>query len=765
MTSSRDEPWVRIGLLGCGRAGHTLHLPAIGRVTGCKLTAVAEPNASMLAAATKSHPDIVAFDDWREALRRDAFDAVVIGLPSFLHAEAATAAIDAGKHVYVEKPIAIDPRQCCELLMAQTRAADELAQPGGGRLVAMSGFNFRFHPVFERMRQRLIRGDVGDIAAISTVFAVPPRQLPPWKVDRQSGGGAMLDQLSHHADLLRFLLGDVTATRPRRVLAQTRSLRSRHDTATVMTQMTDDVLVTTTCTLCSSEQDRIEVHGTRGKLVADRVAGQVWFEVAGGGYNRIDRTDRLAAGALRAAKLSGFLINPLGQTGHVASIQEFVNAIRERREPSISLRDGALALQWVLAAERSVETGAWADFDPGEVGIPLPEVDPPVASQSVSDADGTRDADSPVPPHASRMPPLVFSDDRPLATVVLVASKVDGSVINVARHLRRQTVAKRLEFIVVAPSESQAQQIVQPGEGETESLGQVRTIALGRPVHDVDAEAASGVQIASAPVTCIIEDHAFPAPDWVERLTDAYRSGEKVGAAGSCVLNANPRSGISRMNLLIAYGPFMEPLDIQSGTPSNHNVSYRTDAVAVYGQSLTSKLSRTGTIMDDLYRRGFATKIVPEAKVQHANPSTWRSSMRLRFDAGRLLASQRADLECWSAIKRWAYCMLSPGIAPVRFARFKEKREHHRYGPLATAALAGGLICDALGQGIGFVRGNGGAADRCREFELGRLRHLRTADQKMLSDPKLRFDWTTSNRLTPNQHTSNLPAPASAPSA
>ncbi len=716
---------VRTALLGCGRIAQLVHLPVLLRLRGVELSLVADPSApareaALAVARSVRGPATRATADWREALTDPQTDAVVIATPSHLHAEAAAAAVAAGKHVYVEKPVGINLEQARQV----QAAADEAT---GNSLVAMAGFNFRFHPTFVELRRRLLAGEVGQVVAVRTIFTVPPRALPQWKAARATGGGAMLDQFSHHADLLRYLLADVIDTRPASFFAQRQSVLSEADTAHVQTTLVGGQVVQSTLSLATAEQDVIEILGTTGRLVADRVAMHCWYEQAGGGYNRPERTVRMVESLTRSLKLGRHVVNPLGTTAHDLALREFTDAIRERRAPSVTLADGARALAWVLAAEASAEAGAAVAFDAEAFGVSA-EAGPAEAGAAEAGADS--------PPSARELPPIRFpepDDERPLASVVLVASSTDESVRQVVRCVRRQTLADRLELIVIADTDADAQAVAKLPDGEAETLLAVRTHGLNRPIVNVDAEVAQGVLLSNGPVTCCIEDHAYPAVDWVERMLAAYQGpeGERLAAAGSVVKNANPDYALSWVNLLIAYGTWVEPLAPAETLVGNHNVSFRTDAVAGYGDTLGARLSRAGTIMQDLRARGFDVVIARDALVHHTNPSRLSSTLKLRIDSGRLYAAGRVKAERWPAWRRAGYAMLWPVIVPIRWGLLR---------PKFTAApgrvrpgLALGLLLDALGQGIGFAFGPGGSDARLQAFEIGRLRHVNAADRAKLT--------------------------------
>jgi predicted dehydrogenase len=143
----------------------------------------------------------------------------VICLPPHLHAPSAIAAFEAGLHVYLEKPLAPTAEEGARVVEAWRRA----------RTVGMMGFNFRFHPQAERIRQRIRSGDVGSPLGVRTVFSIVPHELPEWKRTRRTGGGVLLDLASHHVDLVQHLLDDPVVS----VYATTRSLRGEGDHAAV----------------------------------------------------------------------------------------------------------------------------------------------------------------------------------------------------------------------------------------------------------------------------------------------------------------------------------------------------------------------------------------------------------------------------------------------------------------------------------------------------------------------------------------------------
>jgi UDP-N-acetylglucosamine 3-dehydrogenase len=134
---------LRIGVIGCGRIARAVHLPVLGRLPDARVVAIAEPDEPSRAAAAALVRGATAYADYGDLLRAGGVDAVVICVPPQLHVPVATAAFDAGLHVYLEKPIAPTVAEGERLVEAWRRA----------RKVGMIGFNFRFHPQVPRARR------------------------------------------------------------------------------------------------------------------------------------------------------------------------------------------------------------------------------------------------------------------------------------------------------------------------------------------------------------------------------------------------------------------------------------------------------------------------------------------------------------------------------------------------------------------------------------------------------------------------------------
>lgn len=321
---------LRIGLVGAGRIAQLVHLPALAAANGLEVVGIVEPDDDARVAAGTLAPRATLYTDLGRMLEEPTVEAIVVAAPTALHAEIARQAFDARRPVYLEKPIAVTLDEASTVLDAAQGQ------------VGMSGLVFRFARTYQRTRSLLRSGAIGEVVAVRTVFTSAPRELPTWKQSRATGGGVLLDLLSHHADLVAWLLNTPILEASARV----RSVRSEADTASVQLELATGVSVQTFVSAAAAAAHRVEVIGTEGRLVADPWAG--------------DEPDLFGAGLvpsraerLRAADPRRALHRPDFQGPFRRAFETFAEAVRLRQPVQPSLADGAASLAVVEAAERS----------------------------------------------------------------------------------------------------------------------------------------------------------------------------------------------------------------------------------------------------------------------------------------------------------------------------------------------------------------------------------------------------------------------------
>lgn len=193
------EP-IRVGLFGFGMMGRMQALGCFGPLPELyRISAVCDDHPPHLEAARSLLGGGVAYyADWREMLRGAGFDLAAIVTPDHLHEEMAVACLEAGKHVRLEKPMAIDPAGCARV----ARAAKEAAESSGA--VFQIGLELRSAELVQRMRGELPA--LGDLELLwcqefRHPFLRKPGSVPDWITRKRYSGGTLIEKCCHHFDL------------------------------------------------------------------------------------------------------------------------------------------------------------------------------------------------------------------------------------------------------------------------------------------------------------------------------------------------------------------------------------------------------------------------------------------------------------------------------------------------------------------------------------------------------------------------------------
>ncbi|MEN8148910.1 MAG: bi-domain-containing oxidoreductase [Planctomycetota bacterium] len=282
------EGGVGVGLVGAGAFARSVLLPALGRLPAFRPTGVVTATGLTAVATARDAGFAFATTDLDELLRDGETKAVLIATRHADHAGMAVAALEAGKDVFLEKPLAMSPRELDELSEAVA---------GSGRLL-QAGFNRRFAPHVELLRRRFA-GRAGPIHMLYRVNAGP---IPAehWTRDLAQGGGRIVGEVCHFVDLLLHLAG-----RPP-VLVTAEGLPEEGVSATI--RFADGSVGTI-------------VYAVSG----DPVVGKERLEVFGDGRSGIVDNFRVAtvASGGRRTKLRG-----AGGKGHREQMRAFLEAVR-----------------------------------------------------------------------------------------------------------------------------------------------------------------------------------------------------------------------------------------------------------------------------------------------------------------------------------------------------------------------------------------------------------------------------------------------------
>lgn len=190
---------IGVGIIGAGGIARGVHIPGYQKLPNVKVVAVSDPVEASRNGATAEANIEHAYADFREMLKRDDIHAISVTTPNFLHAEATIAALEAGKHVLCEKPLAMNT--------AEGEAMVAAAEATGNKL--MCGFHYRFTPEVKALRQFAASGALGNMY-YTRVQALRRRGIPSWGLftsKEKNGGGPLIDIGVHMLDSALHVLG------------------------------------------------------------------------------------------------------------------------------------------------------------------------------------------------------------------------------------------------------------------------------------------------------------------------------------------------------------------------------------------------------------------------------------------------------------------------------------------------------------------------------------------------------------------------------
>jgi len=334
---------LKVGLIGCGQIAQLVHLNVLTHLPDVELVAIAEPDEQRRREGKRRTPSAVAFTSYMDLLEQSTAEAVVVCVPTPLHAEVGIAALEQGKHVYLEKPLATSLEEGQQVLAAANYA----------HRTAMVGFNYRFNALYQNARRHLRSGRLGELVGVRSTFTTPARTLPIWKQRRDGGGGVLLDLASHHIDLVHYLFGrDV-----REVFARVWSQHTEDDSAMVELSLDGGLTAQGFFSLGALDEDTFEIYGDAGKLRVDRYLSlDAELSEPNSQHRRgarVWRSVRRWAGPYAMQRI----LAPGNEPSYRAALARFAQAARWNQPVTPDLLDGYRSLLVVDAAERSARAG------------------------------------------------------------------------------------------------------------------------------------------------------------------------------------------------------------------------------------------------------------------------------------------------------------------------------------------------------------------------------------------------------------------------
>ncbi|MBX3180815.1 MAG: Gfo/Idh/MocA family oxidoreductase [Candidatus Hydrogenedentes bacterium] len=381
-----SAPALGVGIIGFGFMGHThtyglINIPLFYNPAPFKVKhiSVCTPVAAERAAAEGLgyYRKVVA--DYRELIDDPEIDVIAVSSPNRFHKEQLIAAIQAGKHLYCDKPVVASLEEAEEVFEAM-RACN---YRGKSQVV----LQYRYFPATLRARQLMDSGFTGRVFHYRGGYLhssnIDPAKPLNWKSEKsQGGGGSLFDMGAHTLDMMTHLLGDVASIN---ALCETFIKERKHkDTGEIVPVDTDDValmllrhksgavgtLEATKFATGVCDELRFEIHGELGAIRFNLMEPN-WLEV----YDV--RDDKGPYGGQRGFKRiecvqqygppGGGFPNPKFSIGwiraHMHCLYSFLECIALDKTPSPSLEDGIRLQRVMVAGYRSAESGRWVDVD------------------------------------------------------------------------------------------------------------------------------------------------------------------------------------------------------------------------------------------------------------------------------------------------------------------------------------------------------------------------------------------------------------------
>jgi len=290
------------------------------------------------------------YTDYREVMRDDEVDAVIIVTPCHLHSAIACAAAEAGKHILLEKPMALNVNQCRSIIEAVENAGVTL----------QLSFMRRFDEGFVRAKALIDSGELGRVMVVKSTGRGPGLP-PPWIYDLDKSNGILAEVNSHDFDSVRWLAGsDIT-----RVYAEGANFKCPdakadypdfYDNAVVTLRFANGVLGTIdgTCPCHYGYDARVEVLCEKGVIFIGSAVK------SGCTHVKVDNVEVTGVGTGYTESVWSW--RSLFKDAYLAELEHLIECIEQKKTPKVTGLDGLKAVAAVVAANQALRSGQPVDL-------------------------------------------------------------------------------------------------------------------------------------------------------------------------------------------------------------------------------------------------------------------------------------------------------------------------------------------------------------------------------------------------------------------
>ena len=339
---------IGIGIIGGGGIAQSVHIPGYQKLSNVKVIGVSDPFENARNACKEKFGIENTYADFEEMLANPAIDAVSVTTPNFLHADASIKALQAGKHVLCEKPLAMNA--------IEGQLMVDAAKASGKKL--MCGYHYRFSPEVQTLKKFAEAGEFGDMYFARTI-AMRRRGIPGWGLfisKEKNGGGPLIDIGVHMLDATMHVLG---FPKPTQVYGRTyQKFGKRSDVTGLMgqwdhTQFTVEDFAAAQITFENGATLHLESSFVAEQAERDRMSFQIFGDKGGASFNPLQMYKEQLGVQLDITPQ--FL--PQGVQAHHAEIKSFVESVANDT-PVFTPGEEALEITKIIdAIYKSSETG------------------------------------------------------------------------------------------------------------------------------------------------------------------------------------------------------------------------------------------------------------------------------------------------------------------------------------------------------------------------------------------------------------------------
>ncbi|MBQ9781397.1 MAG: Gfo/Idh/MocA family oxidoreductase [Clostridia bacterium] len=336
--------------LGIGMA----HADAAYTSANADLVAVCDLDQARLQKAGKKYKDVTLYTDFEALLKDPRVDIISICLPSAMHADFAVRAMEAGKHVLVEKPLDITPERAALIEEARARTGMTCG------VVHQNRFNANMYPIREAIDSgklgKLILGTFGVKWYREQSYYDNGGWRGTWEMD---GGGSLMNQAVHTVDLMQWLMGDVESVTSTMGIYD-HDIKTEDMTASLVKFKSGAAatFVSTTCAYPGISTE-IMLYGTGGSIEADADTLKVW-KMKNAPDEEAEEAEMLSL--YGGGNLEVLSHEPRRLFGHAHVVEDMILAVRDGRDPEVMPAEALKAVKIVCAVYESARTGKTVHF-------------------------------------------------------------------------------------------------------------------------------------------------------------------------------------------------------------------------------------------------------------------------------------------------------------------------------------------------------------------------------------------------------------------